>query len=47
MTQIIDEKTGKMVRFKTDAIMLKNVVCEGALCNLPSLLSARNLSLLA
>jgi hypothetical protein len=26
--QIIDEATGKMVRFKTDAIILKNVVCE-------------------
>jgi hypothetical protein len=26
--QIIDEKTGKMVRFKTDAIILKDVVCE-------------------
>jgi hypothetical protein len=26
--QIIDEKTGRMIRFKTDAIMLKNVVCE-------------------
>jgi hypothetical protein len=32
--QIIDEKTGKMLRFKTDAIMLKNVVCEAryAIC---------------
>jgi hypothetical protein len=28
LTQIIDERTGKMVRFKTDAIMLKDVVCE-------------------
>jgi hypothetical protein len=26
--QIIDERTGKMVRFKTDAILLKNVVCQ-------------------
>lgn len=26
--QIIDEKTGKMLRFKTDAIILENVVCE-------------------
>src|SRR5262249_40487624 len=25
--QIIDEKTGKMIRFKTDAIILKDVVC--------------------
>jgi hypothetical protein len=25
--QIIDEKTGKMIRIKTDAIMLKDVVC--------------------
>jgi len=32
--QIIDEKTGKMVRFKTDAIILKDVVCEAryAIC---------------
>jgi hypothetical protein len=28
LKQIIDERTGKMVRFKTDAIVLKNVVCE-------------------
>ena len=28
LKQIIDEKTGKMARFKTDAIVLKNVVCE-------------------
>ena len=26
--QIIDERTGKMVRFKTDAIILKDVACE-------------------
>jgi hypothetical protein len=26
--QIIDERTGKMVRFKTDAIILKDVVCQ-------------------
>jgi len=26
--QIIDERTGKMLRFKTDAIVLKDVVCE-------------------
>jgi hypothetical protein len=26
--QIIDEKTGKMVHFKSDAIILENVVCE-------------------
>ena len=34
LTQIIDERTSKMVRFKTDAIVLKNVVCEAryALC---------------
>ncbi len=32
--QIIDEETGKMIRFKTDAIMLKDVVCEAryAIC---------------
>jgi hypothetical protein len=32
--QIIDERTGKMVRFKTDAIILKDVVCEAryAIC---------------
>jgi hypothetical protein len=28
VTQIIDERTGKMIRFKTDAIILKNVFCE-------------------
>lgn len=28
LKQIIDEKTSKMVRFKTDAIILKDVVCE-------------------
>jgi hypothetical protein len=28
LKQIIDERTSKMVRFKTDAIVLKNVVCE-------------------
>jgi hypothetical protein len=28
VNQIIDERTGKMVRFKTDAIVLKDVVCE-------------------
>ena len=27
VNQIIDEKTGKMIRFKTDAIVLKNVAC--------------------
>ncbi|NVN87183.1 MAG: hypothetical protein HXX15_13970 [Rhodopseudomonas sp.] len=27
-SQIIDEGTGKMVRFKTDAIILKDVVCQ-------------------
>jgi len=27
-SQIIDEATGKMVRFKTDAIILKDVVCQ-------------------
>ncbi len=27
--QIVDEKTGKMIRFKSDAIVLENVVCEG------------------
>lgn len=27
LKQIIDERTGKMVRFKTDAIVLENVVC--------------------
>ena len=34
VTQIIDEKTGKMIRIKTDAIMLKDVVCGGhyAIC---------------
>jgi hypothetical protein len=33
-SQIIDERTGKMVRFKTDAIILKDVVCEAryAIC---------------
>lgn len=33
-TQIIDERTGKMVRFKTDAIILKGVACEAryAIC---------------
>ena len=36
-----------MVRFKTDAIILKDAVCEVALRDLPSLLSARDLSLLA
>ena len=32
--QIIDERTGKMIRFKTDAIVLKNVACEAryAIC---------------
>jgi hypothetical protein len=32
--QIIDERNGKMIRFKTDAIVLENVVCEGryAIC---------------
>jgi hypothetical protein len=32
--QIIDEASGKMVRFKTDAIILKDVVCEAryAIC---------------
>jgi hypothetical protein len=32
--QIIDERTGKMIRFKTDAIILKDVVCEAryAIC---------------
>jgi hypothetical protein len=29
VTQIIDEKTGKMLHIKTDAIMLKDVVCGG------------------
>jgi hypothetical protein len=29
VNQIIDEKTGKMIRIKTDAIMLKDVVCGG------------------
>lgn len=28
ITKIIDEKTGKMLRIKTDAIILKNVVCQ-------------------
>jgi len=28
LTQIIDERTGKMVRFKTDAVILKNVFCQ-------------------
>ncbi len=28
LKQIIDERTGKMVRFKADAIVLENVVCE-------------------
>jgi hypothetical protein len=28
LRQIIDEKTSKMVRFKTDAIVLRNVACE-------------------
>jgi hypothetical protein len=34
VTQIIDERTGKMLRFKTDAVILKNVVCEAryAIC---------------
>ena len=34
VTHIIDEKTGKMIRIKTDAIMLKNVACGGhyAIC---------------
>lgn len=27
--QIIDERTGKMIRFSSDAIILENVVCEG------------------
>jgi len=27
--QIVDERTGKMIRFKSDAIVLENVVCEG------------------
>jgi hypothetical protein len=27
--QIIDERNGKMIRLKTDAIVLENVVCEG------------------
>jgi hypothetical protein len=33
-SQIIDERTGKMVRFKSDAIVLKDVVCEAryAIC---------------
>lgn len=33
-TQIIDEASGKMIRFKTDAIILKDVVCEAryAIC---------------
>jgi hypothetical protein len=26
--QIVDERTGKMVRFKTDAIVLKDVICQ-------------------
>ncbi len=32
--QIIDEASGKMIRFKTDAIILKDVVCEAryAIC---------------
>ena len=32
--QIIDERTGKMLRFKTDAIVLKDVVCDAryAIC---------------
>ena len=32
--QIIDERTGKMIHFKTDAIVLKDVVCEAryAIC---------------
>ena len=32
--QIIDERNGKMIRFKSDAIVLENVVCEGryAIC---------------
>jgi hypothetical protein len=31
---IIDEKTGKMIHFKSDAIVLKNVACEAryAIC---------------
>jgi hypothetical protein len=34
LRQIIDERTGKMVRFKTDAIILNDVVCEAryAIC---------------
>jgi len=34
LKHIIDERTGKMVRFKTDAIILKDVVCEAryAIC---------------
>jgi hypothetical protein len=24
----VDEKTGKMIRFKTDALLLDNVVCQ-------------------
>jgi len=28
ITQIIDEKTGKMLQIKTDAIILKNVACQ-------------------
>ena len=40
--QIIDERSGKMLRFKTDAIVLKDVVCEVALCDLPPVLPARD-----
>jgi hypothetical protein len=29
VNQIIDEKTGKMIQIKTDAVMLKDVVCGG------------------
>ena len=29
VTQIIDERTGRMLQIKTDAIMLKNVFCRG------------------
>ena len=31
--QIIDEASGKMIRFKTDAIVLKDVVCEARYAN--------------
>ena len=41
------KRTGKMIRFKTDAIILEGRRLRSALCHLPPLLPARDLSLLA